>query len=568
MKKNVLNSLKNAIFFVILFGVFLPIFAENNDLVVKTPFPAENLSWSEDGSIFAMNEENTIIVRDAVSYEIKHVFSLPSVRSLNFSEAGGEKNSVISAFSGRGKLTSWDLFGTGGISFDVDLETVGNVSASAFSADSNYVAAGTNDGTVLLFFKLRYTHKMLSSVLKKQTDAITFLTFSRNSKRFASASADGTVVLWSTAGGNAILQVPYSKYTASEPIALFTDGTLAIVSGEKRISIYGASGDFIRTVISEENILGIQSLADGKTLAARDSMNRICFFSIATGEFSGYIAPCNLYALKSFAFSTDGRFVLQGYADGSIYKRRVEDSTLPPDAPMPPIPREMIAEENGADTEAWLEDTSEIAEIEEIDGEGDKIAENGENEGKDSVAEDENLDEKNELPSLFVPESVISIYAGALRLQDPFSWAFEVGAAWKNGTVFPPVYFGAGFDFQLGNAKSAFPYSYTLGGEAISSPKTGAIAIYAPIGVQLGFGEKKRFRAFMEGRLGARAIMLWQSQSGNFVSSSVHITALTGLYAGVVFYGVELLGGIEYDGVQKFMPCASLGYRVRLVGKK
>ena len=165
----------------------------------------------------------------------------------------------------------------------------------------------------------------------------------------------------------------------------------------------------------------------------------------------------------------------------------------------------------------------------------------------------------------------LSVYAGGSLLHKPYGAAFDLGAAYKIGSLLPPLYFGAALEGQIGACfdEEKFPHTYTWKGDELAPPKTQAVSLYAPVGVQFSVGDPS-FLIFTELHAGMREIMLWQTCDEGLLRSDPHFVPLGGLYTGMLFHGFMLQMGIDYDPVQRFTPGVLIGYSFELpaIGKK
>lgn len=527
---------------------FMPLSAQQASyLVTKSSSSVQSLCWSQDDSLYAVGADNEVFVMKADGNSAECSVPVPAASFLGFAKESVSDSLLLLALSEQGTLSAWNVNGAvplPAVSV-INAEDESNYVSCAFSPNSNFIAAGMDDGTVRVFFKLRYMQKFLARDSHEQKGRIRSIAFSKNSRFMASASDDGTIVLHEAASGEVCACISAYSSIARTPVAFSSDGMLAsVVSGSRDIFFYDIGGRCRGSITSNGIVQAVEFIADGDTLAVQTSDGYISFYTSESGRRFAYIAPCNNSSLKSFAFTSDGSALLEGYEDGSVYRIDVakalnyEMEKIVETPVQEPVKTEVI-EEPFTDIEESLVAPA-VADVDTSDG------------------------TDFEYDACY---NSLILYAGGIMLQNPFSAAASFGAELKINAMAPPFYFGVGLDVQVGAAfdSSEFPYNYYQDGKTISPPHTGAFTLYAPVGMNFNVGKKEKpLKMFAELHAGAREILLWQTSKKGVIRTDPYLTWMVGAYCGVNFHGFQVQIGFDYDPIQKFTPGVFVGYSIML----
>ncbi|MDE5776208.1 MAG: hypothetical protein K2H67_04945, partial [Treponemataceae bacterium] len=314
--------------------------------IVKIAEPVKTICWNHDDSLFALGEADSIIVRDAQSLDILHDFSFPQGMNLCFSREGGSREEFYSDMVlgvSSENMAIWSLPREAEdvrtdfsylLSFGAGQEVV----CAAFSWDSNLIAVAFSDGSVMLYFKLRYTQKLTTKKLEVRARNVHSLSFSPDSSLVAAASSDGLIYVWDTVDGALISEID-SFVGMRTPVAFSADskGVYGCIE-ENVVSLMAFNGNVLREVHAQSTVSQFTVTPDDKTLIVLTDDGLLEFYSLESGGLLGYIPPFNDSQLISFAFSSDYAQVLTGHEDGSVYKLRVADVLRKPDEPVPENP--------------------------------------------------------------------------------------------------------------------------------------------------------------------------------------------------------------------------------------
>ena len=675
------------------------VLAAEPQLVAQTAAPVAGLAWTDDGAAFAVGGADGVSIRDAAAGSVRA--TLPGARALAFAREAGSGGKLFVTLSDGGELSLWnfqegtalpvdiafaaDPAGSGtetaagaaagtGQTFDGGASggtsatgTAGTEAGSgaapagdtlrytacAFSRNSDYIAAGTEDGSLRIFFKLRFARQFLMKEAGGQTGKITALTFSPDSRLLASASEDGTALLMSLPSAAVVARLPFYAPQADRPLAFAPDGTLAAVLDARSVAFYGTDGMQCGSLIVDGDIEAVSFWTDSGTLAVQTTDGMLSLYAVATGDCIASIPPVSDSLLNSFAFSDDGSSLLQGYENGAVYRLAVADYLFPPAEAPAPVPTAVPEKEPQSPQAPVLADAAPVgqpagptagqtadvpvvpaapalmppaaapfgpaatavgpavgpgataivipsgapvtihvgspAESDAVPQESAAVFRDAADAGPDtaeapSVTADSGLKaaaagdtpDRTEKKSFrgdyaSVGRDSLSVYAGGSLLHEPYSAAFELGAAYRVGSLLPPFYVGAALEGQIGACfdRDKFPHTYTWDGDELAPPKTQAVSLYVPAGVQFSVGDPS-FLIFTELHAGIRELMLWQTCDEGMLRSDPHFVPLGGLYTGMLFHGFMLQMGVDYDPIQRFTPGVLIGYSFELpaIGKK
>ncbi|MCR5621753.1 MAG: WD40 repeat domain-containing protein [Treponema sp.] len=544
--------------------------------------PVRSLVWTDGGSSFAVGEADGIRIRDLDSGTVRASLPVHDAGAVGFAKEFGRSGTLYATLSDSGELSVWDVGEGEAVPADIafiedpldgTVVPIGQLrfTALAFSRNSDCMVAGMQDGSLRLFFKLRFSKQFLMRETGGQTGRITALAFSPDGRSFASASDDGSVLLVNAFSVKPVARLPFYAVEADGPIDFAPDGTLAAVLDNRSVVFYGRDGEQKGSLIVDCDIQAVRFWGGGDSLAVQGMDGSISFYNIASGERFASVPPVQASTLCSFDFSEDGLSLLEGYGDGTVYCFPLADYLAPaepeenaedpvqtgiaaaPEEP-PAVPEEAqvapVAEEPPAvpvAEEPFEYDDFEPYGEEEEDVEPRKrtFKENFTSTGRNSI----------------------SLQAGGRLLQDPYDAAVELDLSFRMGTLFPPFYVGAALSGQLGKCFDAdnYPNSYTWKGEDLAPPLTEAATLYVPLGVEFAI-RNSAFSVFSELHGGVREVMLWRTCDEGLLRSKPHFVPMAGIYMGALFHGFMLQAGVDFDPVQRFTPGVLLGYSFTLPG--
>ena len=194
------------------------------------------------------------------------------------------------------------------------------VSGVAFSPDGRTLAAGTFDGTVLLWDTANRTR--LASLSAGSSNPVSGVAFSPDGRTLAAGTFDGTVLLWDTANRTRLASLSAGSSNPVSGVAFSPDGrTLAAGTGDGTVLLWDTANRARLASLSAGSsnpVSGVAFSPDGRTLAA-GTFER-------DGAAVGHRQPGPLASLSAgssnrvsgVAFSPDGRTLAAGTGDGTV----------------------------------------------------------------------------------------------------------------------------------------------------------------------------------------------------------------------------------------------------------
>lgn len=555
-----------------LFSQEIPVAA---DRIVKIAEPVKTICWNHDDSLFALGEADSIIVRDAQSLDVLHDFSFPQGMNLCFSREGGSSedfySDMILGVSSE-NMAIWSLpKETEDVRTDFSyLLSFGEgqeVVCAAFSKDSDLIAVAFSDGSVMLYFKLRYTQKLTTKKLEGVARNVHSLAFSPDSSLVAAASSNGVIYVWDTVDGALISEID-SFAGMRTPVVFSADSKGVYGCKDKNVvSLMAFNGNSLREVRVKHTVSQFTVTPDDRTLIVLTDDGLLEFYSMEDGRLLGYIPPFNDSQLISFAFSSDYAQVLTGHQDGSVYKLRVEEVLREPDEPVPETP---VFDEGAAVVVSGQEHAGSASESGTGGGSGRSAADgNGGNNANSSAASQGQAQSApfNFQSALRERFHAFNVGASAIMLDKKsnyYQFGTSVEFGWYTTMFTAPVYEGLGARVAMAFPADNYPTTYkTLDGSGrIAPPYLFFAELFVPIGVEVPVGTFVSL--FSEVAFEAKVSML----SNPSVTSSKQAMSLGGrIRTGVIISKVAVILGAEYDSMWGLIPEISLTANLKLKGK-
>jgi uncharacterized protein YjiK len=187
----------------------------------------------------------------------------------------------------------------------------------AFSPDKQTLASASEDGTVILW---NTTSGQIDHILAGHTNWVNSVTFSPDGQLLASASGDCTVMLWETSSGQSTLALN-SHSDAVITTAFSPDGyLLASASWDCTVVLwYVQSGGHVKRTFEghSDPVRAVAFSPDGTTLASASDDSTIILWDVSTGQ-SKHVLQGHLDAVRSVAFSPDGEKLSSASKDGTV----------------------------------------------------------------------------------------------------------------------------------------------------------------------------------------------------------------------------------------------------------
>ena len=286
------------------------------------------LSWSPDGSLFAVSGFHEILLRSGDGAELvaRLVGNSPQIEAISFSPDGKLLAAAGGAASEYGEIQIWDV--TTRTLLRSILTTSDCVFGLSFSPDATRVAVGCADKTVRVF---SITDGREIMKCDNHIDWVFATAFSSDGARLASASRDRAVKLIEVATGNLIDDVNKARDPVltlvrnpkSDEVAFADEkGGIRLHRMEPRGGRLAEGDDKENSFIREcERMPGATPAlawsADGRLIAAGSSNGEARIFTAADGKRAATLKGSNA-ALFTVAFHPAGQEVATGGSDGKV----------------------------------------------------------------------------------------------------------------------------------------------------------------------------------------------------------------------------------------------------------
>lgn len=301
----------------------LPIFAGRTDPIGA--LLGESRSWivstavSSDGRRIAIGDNaNSVIIYDARTREVLHRLNGHTkwVTGVRFSGDGR----WLASSSYDHSVIVWDT-ATGKEEFT--WLTTGTVMCVAFSPDSRWIACNAGDeGSEIRVWEALTGEERY--VLRKHGTTVMDLAFSPNGDKLASASNDGTAVLWDMKTGDQLQTYRGLKAGRSSNVwsVVFSPNgrTIATAGRDEQIHFWDtATGKESRTIdVSAGGIHDLVFSPDGKLLISASGVHRsigeIRIWNAATGELIRNLGG-HTDRVKAIAISPEGDWLVSASDD-------------------------------------------------------------------------------------------------------------------------------------------------------------------------------------------------------------------------------------------------------------
>lgn len=502
--------------------------------IVKNPKPITSLCWNEDGSMFAYCEDSTILIRDAKTYRIINSIPQKNTQSIRF--CGGLQSDRLMALTKKGEFTIWNCRNLeknekGELipELSATFQYNNTVNSTAISKNGQYVAAALGDNCIYSYTVSQTDAKISVNVLKDHKAKVYYADFSEDSRYLISASEDGTVNVWNLADNiiKISLQGVYSQ--THVPLRVTNDERIIFCKNANSIVVYEFSGKVLGTINVGAEVQDIQLLQKNNRIAVLTQKQDIILYSLSDFKQVGYIPTVISSPVTAYEFDSDCSRILVAFGDGSLYRFHLEDVLLTPEQKIPAFKTEII----------------------EVPKKDDK---------KKSAKDSSDDEPKKEL----MPDSVyFNAGGGIITSTSLFTGDVYLGAEYRIAQMFPPFYFGGGYDFSLGFASSDYPYVYRFDGVVADSPKVFMNTLFAsggfvydPWGIDI--------YVVLHTKFGIRLISVAISASGPYSISTTNCSVYLDAGFGAIYKMFECDLSCEYDVVNGFCPKLSLGWNLKI----
>lgn len=539
-------------------------FSQVYKAAVKSPAPVKNITWSDDGTMFAYIEGSNIYIRSSNNYELLATISQNNIKFFCFSREDNH-NSMLTLTSD-GYFSMWDLSTVTTskknleAEFIINFETVSDIKVISFSKTKDIIAASSGNNRLQMYDVDRVEKKADFRVLKEHQSNIYFTDFSSDSEYMVSASEDGVINIWNSEEQSVVLSMKGAFTQNHTPVRITNDKRIIFSKNPSTIVVSSFAGSLLGTIDVGEQIVDIKYLEKTNQLAVQTIKNDILFFSLATFKKVDCIPTVIESAISSFDVNKANTKIFVAYEDGNVYMFNLDDVILEQDQTAPDFKTE-YKDVNDTVIETENDIVNDTVNDTVVETENDNVIDTVNI--NDSVIRIEGpMVKKSNV--IFFPNSVyLDFGTGIITASDLFTADIFLGAEYKHAQLFPPFYFGGGYEFALGFPSSDFPYRYSFAGVQANSPLVYMNTIFAsggfvtaPWNIDLILNLSAKF--------GLRIITVAISAQGNYHVNTTKCTVYTDLGFGVIYKMFEFDFSCEYDVINGFCPKFTLGWNMSL----
>lgn len=539
-------------------------FSQVYKAAVKSPSPVKNITWSDDGTMFAYIEGSSIYIRSSNNYELLATISQNNIKFFCFSREDNH-NSMLTLTSD-GYFSMWDLSTVTTskknleAEFIINFETVSDIKVISFSKTKDIIAASSGNNRLQMYDVDRVEKKADFRVLKEHQSNIYFTDFSSDSEYMVSASEDGVINIWNSEEQSVVLSMKGAFTQNHTPVRITSDKRIIFSKNPSTIVVSSFAGSLLGTIDVGEQIVDIKYLEKTNQLAVQTIKNDILFFSLATFKKVDYLPTVIESAISSFDINKANTKIFVAYEDGNVYMFNLDDVILDQDQTAPDLKTE-YKDVNDTENDSVVETENDNVIEAENDTENDTVIDTVNI--NDSVIRIEGPMEKKS-NVIFFPNSVyLDFGTGIITASDLFTADIFLGAEYKHAQLFPPFYFGGGYEFALGFPSSDFPYRYSFAGVQANSPLVYMNTIFASGGFVTAPWDIDLILN-LSAKFGLRIITVAISAQGNYHVNTTKCTVYTDLGFGVIYKMFEFDFSCEYDVINGFCPKFTLGWNMSL----
>ena len=555
-------------------------FSQVYKAAVKSPAPVKNITWSDDGTMFAYIEGSNIYIRSSNNYELLATISQNNIKFFCFSREDNH-NSMLTLTSD-GYFSMWDLSTVTTskknleAEFIINFETVSDIKVISFSKTKDIIAASSGNNRLQMYDVDRVEKKADFRVLKEHQSNIYFTDFSSDSEFMISASEDGVINIWNSEEQSVVLSMKGAFTQNHTPVRITNDKRIIFSKNASTIVVSSFAGSLLGTIDVGEQIVDIKYLEKTNQLAVQTIKNDILFFSLATFKKVDYISTVIESAISSFDINKANTKIFVAYEDGNVYMFNLDDVILDQDQTAPDLKTEykdvndtVIETENDI-----VNDTVDDVVNDTVDDTVDDVVNDTENETvNNTIIDTVNINDsviRIEGPMVKKKDGVQmpdTIYfnggGGTITSTDLFTGSVHLGAEYRISQLFPPFYLGGGYEFSLGFPSSDFPYTYKFEGKVAKSPMVYMNTLYAAGGFFVEPWEKD-INIVLHTKFGIRIISVAISAGGLYSISTTNCSVYLDAGFGAIYKMFECDLSCEYDVVNGFCPKISLGWNLKI----
>lgn len=543
-------------------------FSQVYKAAVKSSAPIKNITWSDDGAMFAYIEGSNIYIRSSNNYELLATISQNNIKFFCFSREDNH-NSMLTLTSD-GYFSMWDLSTVTTskknleAEFIINFETVSDIKVISFSKTKDIIAASSGNNRLQMYDVDRVEKKADFRVLKEHQSNIYFTDFSSDSEYMVSASEDGVINIWNPEEQSVVLSMKGAFTQNHTPVRITNDKRIIFSKNPSTIVVSSFAGSLLGTIDVGEQIVDIKYLEKTNQLAVQTIKNDIWLFSLATFKKVDCIPTVIESAISSFDVNKANTKIFVAYEDGNVYMFNLDDVILEQEQKVPDFKTE-YKDVNDTVVDSVVET--------ENDTENDTVVETENYNENNTVIETENINDSviriegsmvKKKDGVQMPDTIyFNGGGGTITSTDLFTGSVHLGAEYRISQLFPPFYLGGGYEFSLGFPSSDFPYTYKFEGKVAKSPMVYMNTLYAAGGFFVEPWEKD-INIVLHTKFGIRIISVAISAGGLYSISTTNCSVYLDAGFGAIYKMFECDLSCEYDVVNGFCPKISLGWNLKI----
>jgi WD40 repeat protein len=295
-------------------GVTSIAFSPNGKIIASGSSDNNVKLWrSEDGKIqITFKETGKTTSHDS---SVKSIAFSPDGRTI----ASSSRDKSIKLWSINGKL----------IGFRSPIYRLNIANSLAFSRKGNYLFAGTDDRSIVLFNIDRndsINFLKYKTVFKGHDSPISSVVFSFDNKTIATASLDNTVRLWSFAPEPRKILKSHNSYVSS--VAFSSDGKyIATGSWDNTVKLWNKDGQHLKTFKEHTyNVMSVAFSPDSKSIASASQDFTVKLWNLE--EVQAKTLSRDGSAFPAVAFSPDGKTIATGGWDNTVKLRGLDGKMI------------------------------------------------------------------------------------------------------------------------------------------------------------------------------------------------------------------------------------------------
>ena len=503
---------------------------ENISEIISTESPVLLFSENNNGSLFAISSGDSVTLYDSTDNSPVCEFYDQKVSKMSFYTEGGSEFFADLTKDGQyivRKLSRYNdvwTYDEDEPYFSADCgDPTGkrNLTAVAFSSNSDYIAAAFDDNTVQVHFRLRVIAGSISHTITKHKSQVYGLEFSRTGEYLATVSTDGEAYIWNSYTSTQITRLKGIYTRAKVPVIFSSDSVYIIFQdGRNTFKIADFSGNALYSIAAGRPITGIKPLKDPDLIAIRNDKGEVMVYSISSRRPLSVSSASKLMAqvgetysdanFTSYDFDNAVSRMYAGFKNGKVYA-------------IEPTP--------------YLDDTAMLIT---------DAAKAGKGYGN------------------FVHQkfSSVSVFGGTNYMTKPYLMSANLRGEYLYSGAISPFFAGGGVILGTGFPQKEFPAHYKIHGEYVDSPKLLFATVYAPVGYAFSpWNNEIRILTSFKTGVKMQSIALITNE-GSIVGDP-SFSFFMGLGAGMQIKWFQFELNCEYDTIGKVSPSIYAGYVIR-----